>query len=229
MPEDDKSAENPERANRILDAALKLISHYGYDKTTVGEIAAEAGVSKGAIYLHWSSKEELFEALVWRETWRYTDDFMARVEADPDGGTLFGMFKHSLAALPDHPFIQALVGKDRRILGDLIRRDHGRLLQNRCQMSKEFFRQMQDAGAIRADLDPAIVAYIGSVLRYGFISIDEVIPPDEAPPLEAVLDAVVDIFSRAWTPEGGGNSEAGKRIIAHMLAAYRQQRESDGS
>ena len=31
--------DNQERANRILDAASKLIVHYGYDKTTVSDIA----------------------------------------------------------------------------------------------------------------------------------------------------------------------------------------------
>ncbi len=48
---------NPERAQRILDAAANLIAHYGYDKTTVDDIARAAGVSKGAIYLHYRSKE----------------------------------------------------------------------------------------------------------------------------------------------------------------------------
>ena len=60
-------SENSERAERILDAANRLFVRYGYDKTTVGEIADEARVSKGAIYLHWKSKEDLFEALIFRE------------------------------------------------------------------------------------------------------------------------------------------------------------------
>ena len=62
------SDNNQERADRILDAASKLIVHYGYDKTTVSDIAREAGVSKGAIYLHWASKDDLFEALIFRES-----------------------------------------------------------------------------------------------------------------------------------------------------------------
>ena len=57
-----------EREQRILDAASRLIAHYGYDKTTVSDVAREAGVSKGAIYLHWKSKTALFEALLFRET-----------------------------------------------------------------------------------------------------------------------------------------------------------------
>ena len=49
---------NVERERRILDAAVRLIAHYGYDKTTVGDIAHEAGVSKGAVYLHWPGKDD---------------------------------------------------------------------------------------------------------------------------------------------------------------------------
>ena len=65
-----------EREQRILDAAANLIAHYGYDKTTVDEIAREAGVSKGAIYLHFKSKEDLFEALLLREIGRDHGTFL---------------------------------------------------------------------------------------------------------------------------------------------------------
>ncbi|MEM7028378.1 MAG: helix-turn-helix domain-containing protein, partial [Chloroflexota bacterium] len=40
-------SDNKEREERILDAASNLFVHYGYDKTTVDDIAREAGVSKG--------------------------------------------------------------------------------------------------------------------------------------------------------------------------------------
>lgn len=46
-------------ANMILDAADRLIRHYGYGKTTVDDIAREAGIGKGTIYLHFHSKEEV--------------------------------------------------------------------------------------------------------------------------------------------------------------------------
>ena len=40
-----------ERPTRILNTAGRLMTRYGYDKTTMDEIAREAGVSKGALYL----------------------------------------------------------------------------------------------------------------------------------------------------------------------------------
>lgn len=43
----------------ILDATDRLLAHFGYRKMTVEDVAAEAGIGKGTIYLHFSSKEEV--------------------------------------------------------------------------------------------------------------------------------------------------------------------------
>src|SRR5579884_3269032 len=55
------------RAERILDAASELVLRWGYKKTTIDDIAKQAGVAKGTIYLHWKTREELFLALLTRE------------------------------------------------------------------------------------------------------------------------------------------------------------------
>src|ERR1043165_7939643 len=43
----------------ILDATDRLLARFGYRKMTVEDIAAEARIGKGTIYLHFSSKEEV--------------------------------------------------------------------------------------------------------------------------------------------------------------------------
>src|ERR1700680_865763 len=75
------------RGGRLLDAAARLFARFGFDKTSVDEIARAAGVSKGAVYLHWPSKDTLFEATLIREGPRLQDDIRDRIEADPAGGT----------------------------------------------------------------------------------------------------------------------------------------------
>lgn len=52
-----------ETREAALDAAEVLFRRYGYRKTTVEDIAAEAGMSRATIYLHFRGKEEI--ALAW--------------------------------------------------------------------------------------------------------------------------------------------------------------------
>ncbi len=50
---------NTEVRDAILDATERLLARFGYRKMTVEDIAREAGIGKGTIYLHFSSKEEI--------------------------------------------------------------------------------------------------------------------------------------------------------------------------
>ena len=43
----------------ILDAAIRLVEHYGYRKTTMDDLAREANVGKGTLYLYFRSKEDV--------------------------------------------------------------------------------------------------------------------------------------------------------------------------
>ncbi len=56
--------EGREARDELLSAALRVFARRGYRQAGVDEIAAEAGYSKGALYWHFSSKEELLTALV---------------------------------------------------------------------------------------------------------------------------------------------------------------------
>lgn len=52
------------RPGELLAAALDLFVEKGFAATRVDEVAALAGVSKGTLFLYFSSKEELFKAVV---------------------------------------------------------------------------------------------------------------------------------------------------------------------
>lgn len=56
------------RATQILDAALRVFAEKGIAASRIDDIAAVAGLSKGGIYAHFKSKEEIFEALLTRAT-----------------------------------------------------------------------------------------------------------------------------------------------------------------
>ena len=53
----------PARRSLILAAADRLLRHYGAQKTTVSDVAREAGVGVGSVYLEFPSKEAIVEEL----------------------------------------------------------------------------------------------------------------------------------------------------------------------
>jgi AcrR family transcriptional regulator len=63
------NAEQGESAKRrqIMDGARAMFLAQGFDAASMGEIARQAGVSKGTLYVYFDSKEKLFQAIVEEE------------------------------------------------------------------------------------------------------------------------------------------------------------------
>jgi AcrR family transcriptional regulator len=73
-----RPAANPDKVRgRILDAAETLLGRLGYRKMTMDDLANEAGISKGAVYLHFDSKEAVAIARIDR----VIDELLTRLEA----------------------------------------------------------------------------------------------------------------------------------------------------
>ena len=70
-----------QRRAEILEAALGLFSSKGFHDTTMEEVAKEAGVAKGTIYLYFQSKEHLLLALK-RDFMQGLTDVVAGIVAD---------------------------------------------------------------------------------------------------------------------------------------------------
>lgn len=58
------AGQDPVKRDQILEGAWRVFERMGFDAASMNDITREAGVSKGTIYVYFSSKEELFEALV---------------------------------------------------------------------------------------------------------------------------------------------------------------------
>ncbi len=67
MPRKNISVMN-ERRELILDHALTTFAEKGFEKTTVDDIAKSAGISKGGVYVHFRSKDEIFFGIARRVT-----------------------------------------------------------------------------------------------------------------------------------------------------------------
>ena len=75
------------RPGEIIEAALTVFSEKGFAAARLDDIAARAGVSKGALYLYFETKQDLFRAVV-RDT---VAPNLAAVEAfASQGGLAFG-------------------------------------------------------------------------------------------------------------------------------------------
>jgi len=221
-----------EKENDILDASMDLFIKYGYDKTTVAEIAAHAGISKGAVYLHFASKEQLFESLLFRAVVRHNLRWHELVKTDPKGGLLSGMYKNHLKAMTESPLMTAIFKKDALVLGSYIKKKDNMFKSGGSgAMRADFVRMMQEAGAIRADADPVITAHIMDIFGVSLVSMHEYKPSEEIPPVDDVINGIADFMDRALTPADGGDSEAGKavldRVIAEAIAQYEAQESEE--
>jgi AcrR family transcriptional regulator len=59
-----EAPEDSAKRRQILEGARRTFLANGFDAASMNEIAREAGVSKGTLYVYFKSKEELFEAIV---------------------------------------------------------------------------------------------------------------------------------------------------------------------
>lgn len=206
-----------EREERILEAAEELIVRYGYDKATVSEIADAAGVSKGAIYLHFASKEALFDALLARAMERYAVAWMKAVEEDPQGGTIGGMYRNVLKAIGESPLMEAMLQQNSQVLGSYLHSEDTLLKRAQTRsMRPEFVALMQAHGCVRQDVKPGVVAHVMDILGYGMMGIGELKPRSESPPLEETLEMIGAILDSWLTPEGV-DSEAGKKVLRGLM------------
>jgi TetR/AcrR family acrAB operon transcriptional repressor len=219
-------SDNETREQLILDAAAALIMRQGYDKTTMSDVADEVGVSRGIVYLHFESKEMLFEALIQREVVQYAQTWLEHIEADPRGGTIGGIYRAVLYAINSRPLMAAMMRRDRRVVGGYLRKPGNMFASMQSSsVSVDFLRALQEAGAVRKDIDPWLMSHIMDIISYGLVTVGDFRQPDELPPYETVMETLADMLDRLLTPEDGGDSEAGKVVIRQLATTARQQFE----
>lgn len=225
------SSKQAQRAGRILNAASDLFARYGFDKTTMDDIAQAAHVSKGAIYLHFRSKEDLFDALILRENDQLELELMRRLEADGDRMTVFSLYRHSVEATLARPLMRALMTSDHRVLGDFMHRIKDTpAYHNATSIGIEWVRQLQQAGLIRADVAPESLSAVLMLVKYGYLCLLDLI--DDPPPPEVTGEIIADMLQRAFGTDYG-DSEAGRAVMRQLfergrefLKAIRAQQEA---
>ncbi len=110
------SAAERSKVGRILDAAASVFARRGFSDARMDDVAEEAGVSKGGLYLHFPSKDALFDGLVGYVVGLETRKLAAAKEAEgPVADRLAGFFheyaKDLLAMARFYPIIMEVYAR----------------------------------------------------------------------------------------------------------------------
>ena len=167
---------------RLIDASLDVFARKGFHAASLEEIAAKAGVSKGAVYYNFSSKEDLFLELLEEQFHRILDNVRAASEGPRSAAHLF------LHAIEDIPgwlplymeFI-AYAARTPRVRADFARRFVRDSRQQIAETLEQFAGQLGETLAAPA----TEVATAVDAMMYGF-AIGRLFDPD------SVSDRLVD-------------------------------------
>ena len=92
---------------RLLDAAAEVFAERGYRAASVEDIAAAAGVTKGAVYWNFDSKEDVFFALIEERVDRRARELMGVTEHAPRETATAPLVSRGVSSFADEQ--QALV------------------------------------------------------------------------------------------------------------------------
>jgi AcrR family transcriptional regulator len=210
--------ERQKREERVLDAAAALLVRWGYRKTTIDDVAREAGVGKGTIYLHWKDKSALFGATLRRASRRLIDYTIQQIAADPDGGLPHRLWTHSMLAAFSDPLMAAVMSGQSDIFQGLIDVYAPAAIHQMAGDYEEYIVQLQRAGLIRSDLPVSVITYLTSALKIGLINMPDVLSQEPRPSVQQLTESISDLIRRWLEPDQPpSDREVGKRFLVEWL------------
>lgn len=169
------------RREQILQTAFDLFSQRGFSGTTTKDIARASGVSEAMVFKHFSSKDELYGAIIETKTckdglhkfpWEGNEDLIAAMDADDD----YGVFYHwGMQALNKH---QSDVNFMRMLFyaaleeHELAERFFGEFITEIYEFLGKYIKRRQDAGVFRK-VDPRIIvrSFLGMLIHHSLNNI----------------------------------------------------------
>src|SRR3954471_9609261 len=92
-----------ETRRKLLKAAEKVFSKAGFEAARLEDIAKEAGHTRGAFYAHFSSKEDLFFALLEQKAYQHLETIQAIVDEHPEEKERIRKFRDYYSSLAANP------------------------------------------------------------------------------------------------------------------------------
>jgi AcrR family transcriptional regulator len=188
---------------RIVDEALRIVTHEGPEGVTIRALAQRLGLSAGSIYSHFKSKDELLQHVAAQGFEMLMKEAIGAVEVpDPREAMLEGGRRY-LAFAMHHPALYRLMFEEvdlARFRAEPTAPVPGRALYD---LYRDLYSRAVESGAIR-DIDPEMQTLIGWSAVHGFamLALSGRLPPPRMPDAElaqirdAFLGVMTDAFRR---------------------------------
>ncbi|MCP3990960.1 MAG: TetR/AcrR family transcriptional regulator [Actinomycetia bacterium] len=185
---------------RLLAAAEVRFRRFGYKRTTVDDVASEAGTGKGSVYLHFDSKQQIYLAVVEESL----DRFIERAEkvlAAP--GTAPERMRSLVELTAEHygddELLHAsLFGETDLVEGEVARMAAERQRERIRGLLEEVLISGQTEGSVRPALDPHSVATV--LWEIGWAIVRSGLEKADTTQLAASLEILNDIVGLGITP-----------------------------
>jgi len=196
-----------ERPDEIVRAALAVFAEKGFAAARLEEIARRAGVSKGAIYLYFETKEDIFRAVVERAIAPNIGAVKAMAAAHPGplADLLTGVTLHMAQVVQNTPLggvLKMVVGEAGNF-PEIARVWHDELVSQALGAMTLAIKAAQDRGEVKPG-DPRVYALqLISPLLVAVLWRETFVPVGAAPfDLPAVMRQHVDTLLRGMLTEG---------------------------
>jgi AcrR family transcriptional regulator len=176
-----------DRPGEIVGAAMAVFAEKGYAAARLDEIAARAGVSKGALYLYFETKEDLFRAVVEQAIAPNMEGVRAMIAAHPGPiGDLLRLVPDRIAiiieTLPLGGVLKMVIGEAGNF-PELARVWHDRLVAHALGALAEAVAAAQARGEVRPGDPRAFALQLIAPLLLGVIWRETFVPVG-APPFD---------------------------------------------
>ncbi len=191
------------KRERILESATLLFARQGFHKTTVDEIAQLASISKGLVYVHFPSKEDLLEAVLAQASSEWVQATRAE-HRDLSHGVaerIANIHRASCHYAQANPILRGILAQDPRLLLPT-HRDVGAPVLKRYREDLEQLLQVGiERGEVRSDLDARHTAEAIGLLHLALIE-DLFVSPTgrSAKHQEHLVEATIELILNGIRP-----------------------------
>lgn len=192
------SSAAPDR--RLIAAAEARFRRFGYKRTTIDDITAEAGTGKGSLYLHFESKQAVYLAVVDASLERFVASASQLLaESRPVPARLRSLVELTIEHYGrDELLYASLFGKAGLVDGDVARMAADVQRTRIRSLLRELLVIGQREGAIRADLDVDSAA--GVLFEIGWAVVRSALDGDSRLPLDRALTTLNQIVGLGLLP-----------------------------